>query len=315
MKPKILVLTKRIKSYWQSPYAKKRVNKYIESKNSSIFQLLITALFGFIKSKNYDLVITADPRIGVFFGLFSAFSKKKPFIIDQMILSDKIIFFKDLLYKFALKKASAVIVNSSYEVDHYKKRLSDKINFVFLPIPADNLWFKNNNIKEYYIFSGGGEKRDYKSLLEIAAKVKSKFIITVFSKKIFSKNIPENCEIIEKVSNQNYIKLIGKSLFVVVPLLKTKKSAGQTTLVQAMCQKKAVIIADNPAINDYVKNSALLYQAENKNDLLDKINTLLNSKQLRASLEVNALKFSKENLSYEKHDKKIGEIIKLCLKQ
>lgn len=311
MKPKILVLTKRVKSYWKSPFAQKRVTNFIEAKNSSFLSLLQTAINGFFKSPNYDLVICADPRIGTLYGLLKRIiPQKTPVIIDQLILDDNNNFLtklKDIFYKIGLQSVAVIIVNSSFEINYYKKRLSDNINFVFLPIPAEDFWFKKNIKSENYIFSGGGEKRDFTSLVEVAKKVNLNFKIVTFSPKNFRevKNIPPNCEIIYKVSNQKYIDLIGNSQFVVLPLLKSSKSAGQTTLVQALCQGKKIVVADNPAILDYTKENCILYKPEDKNDLYEKINSLINSKKNTKTIKT---------YSYAVYDKKMGEIINLCLR-
>lgn len=310
MKPKILVLTKRIKSYWKSPFAQKRVNYFIESKSSSLLSLLQAGLNGFFKSSNYDLVICADPRIGVLYGLLKRiFTSKTTVIIDQLILDDNNNFLtklKDVFYKIALESVDVVIVNSSFEINYYKKRLSNIINFVFLPIPAEDFWFKKNIKSENYIFSGGGEKRDFASLVEVAKKINHNFKIVTFSPKNLKeiKNIPPNCEIIYKVSNQKYIDLIGNSQFVVLPLLKSSKSAGQTTLVQALCQGKKVVVADNPALLDYAKENCILYKPEDKDDLYKKINSLINSKKITKTIKT---------YSYAAYDKKMGEILNLCL--
>lgn len=311
MKPKILVLTKRVKSYWKSPFAQKRVTKFIESKSSSFLGLLQTAINGFFKSPNYDLVICADPRIGTLYGLLKRIiPQKTPVIIDQLILDDNNNFLtklKDIFYKIGLQSVTIITVNSSFEINYYKKRLSNNINFVFLPIPAEDFWFKRNIKSGNYIFSGGGEKRDFASLVEVAKKINHNFKIVTFSSNNLSdiKNIPPNCEIIYKVSNKKYIDLIGNSQFVVLPLLKSSKSAGQTTLVQALCQGKKVVVADNPAILDYAKENCILYKPEDQNDLYEKINYLINSKKNTKTIKT---------YSYAVYDKKMGEIINLCLR-
>lgn len=316
-KPRILILTKTIKSYWASDYANKRVTKIIEAKKSSIINLLYASLRGILQSNQYDLIICADPRIGTIYGVLRLMiNSKTPVIIDQFILNDEksiINSIKDKIYRLALRNIDCAIVNSSFEKEEYKRRLGAKNSFEFIPISAEQFWFQKvkSGLNESYIFVGGGEKRDFKSIIEIASRLDLKIIIVTFSRNNMKgiERIPSNCEIIYKLSNQEYIDMIGNSLFVVIPLVKTTKSAGQTTLVQAICQGKAIVVTDNPGVKDYIDGSALLYKSQDSKDLLAKINILLKSKETRERLENKSKQQAKKTYSYEVYDQKIGEIM------
>lgn len=326
MKPKILLLSKSVKSYWATEFAEKKITSTLSSKDSSWLWLFFTALRGWQKSPKFDLVISADARIGIFYGFIrSLFGGKTPILVSQLILPD---FNNSLLWKaknaiekFSFKSIEGVIVNSSSEVSEYKRRLcTGNTNFYFIHIPAENFWFDKNLIlgERKYIFSGGGEKRDFDLLFKVAERIPVKFKIVTFSRKnVSGYKIPSNCEIMYQVPNKDYLDLIGNSLFVVIPLKKTVKSAGQTTLVQSMCQKKAVVIAKNPAILDYISNNVdgIFYNPGDDEDLVIKINLLINNNKMREAVGKNALLKAQETFSYKRYNEKIEEIIKsICPK-
>ena len=327
---KTLLLARTVKSYWATNFAKKRVSKVFAPFDSSPFWRILGGIFspvlyffvtfaGFLKSKNFDLVIAADPRIGIIFGILKrVFGRKTQILVHQLILSEPKNNFKERILKLAFSEINGAVVNSSDEARFFSKRFT-KTKFYFVPLHSDPRCFELSKTKRVdgYIFSGGGAERDFETLVKAAKKNNQKFLIVTFSKKNLARmSLPKNLEVKFNVREGEYFKLIANSKFVVVPLKKTGRSAGQTTVVQAMSTGKAVIATNVPGLTDYIENgrTGILVGSESIKDLADNIGKLLKNSSELSKISKAALEFAQRNFTYRVYDMRIGKVIKSFIK-
>lgn len=330
MKKKVIILAKTRKGYWETKQAASLATDifFADENFSFIFgkkgfgelvALFIFSVVGFIKSKKYDLVITADPRVGEFLGFLKGiFGSRALILVDQLIMPDSSEDFlakiKERVTQFSFRSIDAAIVNSESEKKDYSDRLkSNNVKFFFVPIFVEDRWIaKDVNEDGNYIFSGGGALRDFRALIDVAKRTPFKFKIVSFQD---ITDYPPNCKVEKPVEVSDYLAAIDESLFVVVPLVAAKRAAGQTTVIQTMARGKAVVVSDIPSIRDYIRDNTdgLLVKAEERADLSRAINRLLHDKKLRDRLARNGYKRVKERFHSNQYHQRFSKVIEEVL--
>lgn len=331
---KTLLIARTIKSYWATDFAQKRITKVFAPFSGSrlwriygcIFALylyLLVTFIGFIKSFNYDFVIVADPRIGIIFAILKKiFYYQKPLLVHQLILPERNNFLKQVVLKLAFQEIDAAIVNSSFEKENFKKKFS-KTRFFFIPLHSDPRCFSLSKKTELgsYIFSGGGAERDFDILISAAKKIDFRFLIVTFSKNNLAKiKIPKNVEVRFNLPEIEYFELIANSRFVVVPLKMVGRSAGQTTVVQAMSIGKAIVATNISGLTDYIEDgkTGSLVEAGNVQDLIKTIDKLLKNNAELKKISEASLEFAQTNFTYEIYDQRMTKVfaeLELSLKK
>ena len=111
-----------------------------------------------------------------------------------------------------------VVVYARHQIDEYANAFGisrDKFVFihshttlygaVYAATPAD------------YIFSGGYTNRDYPTLLEAVRGLPCRLTLCVRSKRALGRDVPENVDVLENISEDQFNRLMAASAFVVVP--------------------------------------------------------------------------------------------------
>ena len=112
------------------------------------------------------------------------------------------------------------------------------------------------SVQSPYIFSGGGEGRDFPTLIEAARSLPISLMIITFSRRTlnYDQPLPDNCHVFWTMSQTDFLAAMHHALFVIVPLTAGVHPHGQTTVVQALALGKAVITSDQASVNDYVQH-------------------------------------------------------------
>lgn len=323
---RVLLIARTIKSYWETEFAKRRVTEVFAPFSGFTFWRIFGGIFapflyflvtfiGFFKSGKFDLIIAADPRIGIILGILKRiFNSRKPFLVHQLILPEAKNDLKEKILKIAFEKINAAVVNSTYEAKTFEKRFP-RTKFFFVPLHSDPRCFElaKSMKSNGYIFSGGGAERDFATLTKAAKGIDYSFLIVTFSPKNLPKiTLPKNVQVKFNVPEYEYFKLIANSKFVVVPLETTGRSAGQTTVVQAMSAGKAVITTNVPGLADYIHDgeTGILVKAGDQEALVKAIERLANNSKDLKKLSDAAFQFAQQNFTYQVYDQRIGEIFK-----
>ena len=176
---------------------------------------------------------------------------------------------------------------------------------------SDNIFINNfnivkamlgkNNIKiEKYILTIGYKMRDIKTLLSAFKNINTDLKLRIIGVDNIECN-DERVECIAPISKRELNYQIQKAEFCILPLVEKNYSYGQMTLLQQMYYGKAVITADVTSMKDYVENkeTAILYEQQNVEDLQRKIEALIMDKELKRRIGLNA-----RNSVMNKHNEK-----------
>lgn len=222
----------------------------------SEFYLPFLALFYIRK---YYVIISWSMRLGTIYGIINRSCKilkgPKHVIYDFHLNLDR----KDIRYKFkilitklALKGIDYFLTTSKDEERIYSKMFSIPRNKIrFFPISAPKYFFEFHAEIGNYIFSYGNSDRDYTTLIHAVAGLPIKLLILTQAYKP-NFRLPENVEIITKPHyGSELIKLILGSKLVVLPLVASNVSAGQTALLESMALGRTVVVTENMATKEY----------------------------------------------------------------
>lgn len=273
--------------------------------------LVVAQILSFLPSlSDYDVVISSGFLNGF---MFSALRKVAPFWRwpSHVILDTQAITFlqragslKLRLTRFLLSPVDGVVCLSRSEQSFWEQRLGFSDRVVFAPFAIDPDAQAANSTKGDYIFSCGATRRDWPLLISATKHVDAKLIVVAGRDSSTGKHglegieIPGNTEVLLDVPYARYKDLLGKSMFVVVPLKSVPFTAGLTVITQAMAMGKAVIATRNPALMDYIADgeTGLLAPPGEAGALAEKITYLLSNPSEVERIGLNARQAMKTHL-------------------
>jgi glycosyltransferase involved in cell wall biosynthesis len=103
------------------------------------------------------------------------------------------------------------------------------------------------------IFAGGDSLRDYGTLVDAARGLAAEVTIATRNTELLERHdLPSNVRV-EAMPHERYVARLRESPIIVVPLVATTRSAGQTTYVNALAMGKLVVVTDTLGVRDYVE--------------------------------------------------------------
>lgn len=221
------------------------------------------------------------------------------------------------LYKNLLTYADAIICYSQKECETLKK-INKKTYFI--PPGTDVDYYSLTNSSKHkkaklpQILSFGWDiNRDFETFTEAIKGKEVKGVIVTGKENTFFFKKPANIKIYYDLAPKDLRSLIFESDIVVIPVKKVNWPAGQLSTLDALAAKKAVIIADLPALTDTfgLKNgvNCFTYIPENTESLSRQIDFLLQNPQASKKISQNGYLLAK-NYSTKVFANKLSDIIK-----
>lgn len=286
--------------------------------------------------KKVDTIITQSPLIEGFIASILKKIFKKELIIEvhgdwelAPFLSKKRKFmsfqkkFTPILARFSFQNADKIRVISNYLREKVQKIAPQKSYFVFPTFTDINLFLEEKDIKynNFILFVGALEEvKGVEYLIEAFAKINSEFpefkliIIGDGSQKdklkILSSNLglKNEVEFKGKLSLKETKNIMKDCYFLVLPSL--SEGLGRV-LMEAMALKKAVVGSNVGGIPDLIKDNhnGFLTEPKNINDLSQKLETLLNDRNLTIKMGERGKEIVEKNFSNERYIEKYIQMI------
>jgi glycosyltransferase involved in cell wall biosynthesis len=216
----------------------------------------------FTMRRKYDYVFTVEcdfVGLGIAFWQSLLFMKKPRHVILQFIMREKTTSLpsrvKYALMTFMFRSVHRVICSSRDETEYYRTVFGwapGKARFVpiltsprFLavgePVPTEN-----------FLLAAGRVFRDYATA--IAAVRGTPFRLVIVGAQGVTRSVQgdEQVEVLEEIPLEQFNDLTRRCAAVIVPLVDTKISTGQTVVIQAMAMGKLVIATRTAGTVDYV---------------------------------------------------------------
>ena len=219
-------------------------------------------------------------------------------------------------YKQLLKYADVIIC-----YDEAEKEILNRFNknIYFLHVGVDTKYFAdsklktiNKNKKKVILAFGRDRDRDYQIFANAISKLKVRGEIVCSKENIKDLELPPNMKLSFDLPAQKLKRKIFASDIVVIPIKNVERPGGHLSLLDSMLSKRPVIISGNKWISstfNFKNNEDCLYfESENKQDLKNKINLLINNPNLSKKLAISAYKKAKI-YSTENFALKLAQII------
>ncbi len=207
-----------------------------------------------------------------------------------------------------------LIFLSKEELNFAKKKYPKfEHKFHFLPFSIDTDFWKSNNSfnkKDKIIFVGNDEKRDFEFLKKIPQYLPDIEFILV-SKFLTENDFKEtnNTKVINGVWSDKILSdielknLYDSALMSLIPLKDSYQPSGQSVALQSMAMGIPVLITDTKGFwqKEYFKDSEnIFFMKENSTKYwLERINYLLENKNLLKNVSINAEKLVLKNYNLE----------------
>lgn len=287
---KVLVLTVQ-KSFWASSECAIFPKQVYANTLYGYSQNKVNSLLMAIKSLAY--VAVYRPKLILFGSVhrivpwFARF-KQAGLLPGIKLVATNQVYFNDQLARYIDK----IIVYSRCEIARHAPALQEK--YMYLPLPTDGKFDSLQSITHgNYIFSGGGHRRDFATLIRAASTLDIPLKIVTFSPKTlnFAETLPDNCDVTWTLPLQEFLAVMAAARFVVVPLQAGGGAHGHTTIAQALRLGKPVITTTDASIDDYVVNGqeGFLVTPGDVEGYRQAISKLWQDTALRTSCEHHAL--------------------------
>jgi glycosyltransferase involved in cell wall biosynthesis len=198
-----------------------------------------------------------------------------------------------LLLRWVMGATDRIVVYARHQIDEYANAFGiSRDKFVFIHSHTTLYGAVYAATSGDYIFSGGYTNRDYPTLLEAVRGLPYRLILCVRSKRALGRDVPENVEVFENISEDQFNRLMAASAFVVVPLKGGVLEAGGRQVFQnAMAMGKAVVVTDTSA-TDYITHdlNGILVPADSPGRLRAAIVNLMDNVGFAEKLGVEARK-------------------------
>lgn len=290
--------------------------------SGNIIYSTIKYLILILNMRKFDVIISGNIRTAQFIGLIrKLFCMKYPkhIILEFRLDKDRpgILWnMKKILQNFAFSSVNLIVVSSSGEIEMYSvnNRLNisrDKLKYIPFHTNITVPRMIDNN--ENYILSAGKAGRDYALLVNAVRNMGVDVKIVSDRDSVNGINIPENVELYIDIDHSDYMKLLEKCMFVVVPLKYLPMSTGQVVILEAMALGKAVIATRTLGTVDYIKNNhnGILVEHDNPIELKEAISLLIRDNEFRKKLTDNALFSVKALHTFDIYIKNILELARM----
>ncbi|MCX7994758.1 MAG: glycosyltransferase [candidate division WOR-3 bacterium] len=223
-----------------------------------------------LRNKSYDYILAWNAVTGIFVAMLSrilSLHKPKILLLNLIALQKHPIhnYLRRICYRFSLKRADIVTINSEYLVDKYKNEFEipvSKIAILTDVVESNSFdYVGSKGTEPYDVFSGGEASRDWDTLIDVAKINPRTSFIVIARRKFFRPNkVPENVIVyFDTPYDFFYDKM--KQCKIVVLTLNTLVTSGLIVLTNAMLMGKAVIATRTPATENYIisgKNGILV---------------------------------------------------------
>lgn len=240
------------------------------------------------------------------------------FLKKMLLQAERVIFLsKAEQFSWTGANTHGVVVHNFIDFDQFDAKLSGQSVRDALGIPAD---------KKVILYVGG--KKKHKGIFELLdglAEVKKRlgdtFVCLMpdsaidpvnpgkvgrrMQEMIQQKNLTGNC--ILRPFDPNIVGLFAACDLLVFPATKPHFAR---PIIEASAMGKAVVASNLKAIDELVIDgvTGFLVDVNNKEALVDKVSSLLQSEELRNEMGANGIKFARENFEYNNQMEKIIKI-------
>lgn len=263
------------------------------------------------RQKDYD-VVCFDGAENLWYTLFLfLLGKKTAAVMGEMFLPEPQPGFKWKLKRqirrFLYRKVDRFVVYSSQERRLWAEYLHyDPSRFTTI-LFASNLLDPKRFPEGLYLpegqygFAAGRSGRDYKTFFESVKDLSYPFVVVSDKDSVKNLDIPDNVSLYCDIPWTEYIELLKKSAFTVVPLHDWQRSTGQVVLLEGYALGKPSVATRCIGTTDYVfeGETGFLTTPYQSQEMKEAIQKMIDSDENRRRMGKNALEKTLQEFSPE----------------
>lgn len=291
-----------IKSWNNAGLMKNRIDNF-----KRLIGYFVHAMWIFTHRNDINKIICWQQFYGIIFAFYCCVfhvKKKNQLMIMTFIYKEKNgtigkLYSRFISFVVRSKYVDKIIVFSESEVGLYTRQFKvrdGKFQYLPLGIPREKIMEKTKqSLPIKFFLSVGRSNRDYEFLFDCVDEIQIPVVVLSDS---VNCEVPRNVIMYDNIRGDEYKKILKECYAVLLPLKDPNISSGQLVLLQAMQNRKPVIVTEGQAIVNYVKNdvSAIICRKD-KDSFVSATNKILNSKKLYATLVENGYKTYKDFFS------------------
>lgn len=206
-------------------------------------------LKAFPRLNNYDVIVTWEGKNGVPLAFLRSLLGKStpPLVILNFVLKGRVVLDALWFTKFALRSVNRLTCISEREIYYYSQTLDvPRERFVKLqgPWPDYASYMALDHQGDDFIFSAGRSHRDYHTLIESVRGLPVRVIINARKFNITESSLPDNVIVNPFLPFADFLNLVKRAKFLVVPLYEAKHASGESFMMTGMSMGKAVIATE-----------------------------------------------------------------------
>lgn len=281
-----------------------QANPYNKSKHVGFLDLLKRVCISFIismRAVGYNVLVLDSAITGFFVSVFLRFIKRPRIIISSFNVPRRRNRFWKIIARFVYKRVDHFVVHSTHDIDLVCKMLkTSEKQISFFPYVRDmpSTGKPSPSIREKinspYIFSYGGNARDYKTFMDALDGTGINAVIAARDYNLRGLDIPDNVCVFTNIPLEDCDRLVSNCLFTCFTFDGTEPSCGQISIVTSFMLSKPVICSRWIGVMDYVEDgkNGLLAEIFNVEELRGKIRELYNNTELRNQLSEGATQWA-----------------------
>lgn len=172
-----------------------------------------------------------------------------------------------------------------------------RIDFIHWAMERPNVPPTRETPARPFVFAGGGEGRDYGTLIEAIHRLPSiPFVIQVRPSNLQGLSLPPNVTAFTDHNPPRFWRFVADSQFMVLPLRDDKTPCGHITVVGALQLGRAIVATRSDGLMDYTgTDHSLLCEYGDADALAARIEELWTNDALRSQLGSNAQRFADDH--------------------
>ncbi len=250
------------------------------------------------RSRDYDIVVTMGARESLLYGLLCALRGRPSrqiaceVFVDDPAQAGLLWKMKNSLYRFTLRRAVGLLTNSSAEIATAVRRFGlPRERIIYVPLHTNISNPTPSPYDDGFVFTAGATRRDYATFIAAMAGIDVPAILVCPGEYDLPRTIPSHIEVKRDIPRDEYLDLLRRCSFVVVPLIPAERATGQVVVLEAMAHAKPVIATQSAGTVDLIQNriNGLLVPPRDPAALAEAIRELIGNPELRQQMGAAAL--------------------------
>ena len=304
-----------------SVYQHSRLGRLFRHFETQVRSDLYLTWLAWLTHKNYDLVFSMSERVGIpyaglrrlgsrqgpFLNMFQSWSERQEFVIKRLGL---------------LSKMTGIAVHCRSMKEHLINLGASRASIHTLPYTTDQKFFSPiddlDQSRSLILSVGETRTRDYATLVSAVENLPVKLVAAASGpwyarekNRELKLSVPANVELVQYLPRADLRRLYAQASFVAVPVVNQVSSAGVTTVMEAGCMERAVIVTCSKGILDYVVDgeTGILVEPGNPQAMKEAMLYLLAHPEEARRMGKNARERIEAHFTLENYVEKMAQFI------